>query len=110
MASFSEIYYSNGTLLGRCTNSVKYLLDPEARARRIVNISQHADISFCQAFWFLSESGKKQGNILKIFCIHEYQIFHFLRPVFHDVKIHSRTERINEQTNHSERMKRMTFF
>jgi len=66
MASFSEIYYSNGTLLGRCTNSVKYLLDPEARARRIVNIAQHADISFCQAFWFLSESGKKQGteNIL----------------------------------------------
>ncbi|XP_012533531.1 hormone-sensitive lipase isoform X2 [Monomorium pharaonis] len=56
MASFSEMYYSNGTLLGRCTNSVKYLLDPEARARRIVNVSQHADISFCQAFWFLSES------------------------------------------------------
>jgi len=59
MASFSEMYYNNGTLLGRCANSVKYLLDPEARARRIVNISQHADISFCQAFWFLNESGKK---------------------------------------------------
>ncbi|EZA47677.1 hypothetical protein DMN91_012343 [Ooceraea biroi] len=56
MASFSEMYYNNGTLLGRCANSVKYLLDPEARARRIVNISQHADISFCQAFWFLNES------------------------------------------------------
>lgn len=59
MASFSEIYYNNGTVLGRCANSVKYLLDPEARARRIVNISQNADISFCQAFWFLNESGKK---------------------------------------------------
>lgn len=56
MVSFSEMYYNNGTLLGRCANSVKYLLDPEARARRIVNISQHADISFCQAFWFLNES------------------------------------------------------
>ncbi|XP_011639018.1 hormone-sensitive lipase isoform X2 [Pogonomyrmex barbatus] len=55
MASFSEMYYGD-TLLRLCTNSVKYLLDPEARARRIVNISQHADISFCQAFWFLSES------------------------------------------------------
>lgn len=55
MATFSEVYY-NGTLLGLCTNSVKYLFDPEARARRIVNVSQHADISFCQAFWFLSES------------------------------------------------------
>lgn len=60
MASFSEIYYSNGTLLGRCANSVKYLLDPEARARRIVNVSQFADISFCKAFWFLNEAGKKQ--------------------------------------------------
>lgn len=64
MASFSEMYYSNGTLLGRCTNSVKYLLDPEARARRIVNIAQHADISFCQAFWFLSESAIM--NILNV--------------------------------------------
>ncbi|XP_024937022.1 hormone-sensitive lipase isoform X2 [Cephus cinctus] len=56
MASFSEAYYSNGTILGRCANSVKYILDPEARARRIVNISQRADISFCQAFWLLNES------------------------------------------------------
>ncbi|XP_032688656.1 hormone-sensitive lipase isoform X2 [Odontomachus brunneus] len=56
MASYSEVFYNNGTLLGRWTNFVKYLLDPEARARRIVNISQHADISFCQAFWFLNES------------------------------------------------------
>ncbi|KAG7199201.1 hypothetical protein KM043_018074 [Ampulex compressa] len=56
MASFSEAYYSNGTLLGRCANSFKYFLDPEARARRIVNISQHADVSFCQAFWLLNET------------------------------------------------------
>ncbi|XP_014205490.1 hormone-sensitive lipase isoform X1 [Copidosoma floridanum] len=56
MASFSEIFYANGTLLGRCTNSFQYLVDPEARARRIVTISQHADISFCQAFWHLNES------------------------------------------------------
>ncbi|OXU23851.1 hypothetical protein TSAR_010329 [Trichomalopsis sarcophagae] len=55
MASFSEVFYANGTLLGRCTNSLQYVLDPEARARRIVTISQHADISFCQAFWHLTE-------------------------------------------------------
>jgi len=58
MASFSEMYYNNGTVLERCANSVKYLLDPEARARRVVNIFLHADISFCQAFWFLNESSK----------------------------------------------------
>ncbi|XP_012135479.1 hormone-sensitive lipase isoform X2 [Megachile rotundata] len=56
MATFSEAFYANGTLLSRCANSVKYMLDPEARARRIVDISQHADISFCQAFWFLNEN------------------------------------------------------
>ncbi|XP_011500605.1 PREDICTED: hormone-sensitive lipase [Ceratosolen solmsi marchali] len=56
MASFSELFYANGTLFGRCSNSLQYLLDPEARARRIVTISQHADISFCQAFWHLNES------------------------------------------------------
>ncbi|KAJ8687129.1 hypothetical protein QAD02_022923 [Eretmocerus hayati] len=56
MASFSEIFYANGTLLGRCTNSIQYLVDPDARARRIVTISKHADISFCKAFWHLNES------------------------------------------------------
>ncbi|XP_029666898.1 hormone-sensitive lipase [Formica exsecta] len=55
MVSYSEIYYNNDTLLGRCANSVKYFFDPEARARRIVNISRYADISFTQAFWFLNE-------------------------------------------------------
>ncbi|XP_034950037.1 hormone-sensitive lipase [Chelonus insularis] len=56
MASFSEVYYKNGSLLGRCTNSVKYMVDPEARARRIVNISQRADIHFCKTFWLLNET------------------------------------------------------
>ncbi|XP_072753950.1 hormone-sensitive lipase [Anoplolepis gracilipes] len=55
MVSYSEVYYNNDTLLGRCANSIKYFLDPEARARRIVNISRYADISFAQAFWFLNE-------------------------------------------------------
>lgn len=56
MATFSEAFYSNGTLLARCANSVKYMLDPEVRARRIVDVSRSADISFCQAFWFLNET------------------------------------------------------
>lgn len=58
MTSFSEIFYANGTLLGRCTNSIQYLVDPEARARRVVTVTQHADISFLQAFWSLNESSK----------------------------------------------------
>ncbi|KAK0158168.1 hypothetical protein PV328_009204 [Microctonus aethiopoides] len=56
MASFSEIYYRNSSLLNRCTNSLKYVVDPELRARRIVNLSQRADVHFCKAFWNLNES------------------------------------------------------
>ncbi|KAL1506347.1 hypothetical protein ABEB36_005730 [Hypothenemus hampei] len=60
MAIFSEAYYSQGSLISKATNSVmtttKYLTDPEQRAKRIVNISQSADVDFCKAFWFLSES------------------------------------------------------
>ncbi|XP_033232111.1 hormone-sensitive lipase [Belonocnema kinseyi] len=60
MAAFSEAFFSNGTVLGRCANSIKYVSDPEAKARRIVNVSQRADISFCKAFWLLNESGIAQ--------------------------------------------------
>ncbi|XP_076753016.1 hormone-sensitive lipase isoform X1 [Xylocopa sonorina] len=56
MATFSEAFYANGTVFARCANSVKYILDPDIRARRIVDVSQRADISFCQAFWFLNET------------------------------------------------------
>ena len=32
-------------------------MDPELRARRIVNISQHASVDFCKSFWLLAETG-----------------------------------------------------
>lgn len=57
MVAFSEVYYTKKTsVFGWCANSVKYLVDPEARARRIVNISQHADIYFIKSFWYLNET------------------------------------------------------
>ncbi|XP_012274425.1 hormone-sensitive lipase [Orussus abietinus] len=56
MASFSEVFYANGGYLQRFTNSVKYFLDPELRARRLVNLFQHADVSFCKSFWYINES------------------------------------------------------
>lgn len=60
MAIFSEAYYNSGSFLSKATSSMwtsgKYMLDPETRARRIVNISQNADVDFCKAFWCLSES------------------------------------------------------
>ncbi|XP_073812727.1 hormone-sensitive lipase [Musca autumnalis] len=62
MAGFSETFYAqdiDGPLL-KTTRSVwtsgKYLLNPELRARRIVNLSQNAKIDFCKSFWFLAES------------------------------------------------------
>lgn len=60
MVIFSEAYYSRGSFLSKARNSVtttaKYLTDPEERAKRIVNISQNANIDFCKSFWFLAES------------------------------------------------------
>lgn len=60
MAGFSEGYYSEGGRISKATSlmytSTKYMLDPELRARRIVNISQHSNVDFCKAFWFLAES------------------------------------------------------
>ncbi|XP_005185270.2 hormone-sensitive lipase [Musca domestica] len=62
MAGFSETFYAqdvDGPLL-KTTRSVwtsgKYLLNPELRSRRIVNLSQNAKIDFCKSFWFLAES------------------------------------------------------
>ncbi|XP_046663847.1 hormone-sensitive lipase-like [Homalodisca vitripennis] len=60
MVSFSEVYYSEGGMLERATNylwhSSKYVLNPELRARRIVNISQYSSVDFCKQFWFLGEN------------------------------------------------------
>lgn len=58
MAGFSEAYYCHGNLISSVWTGGQYLIDPEMRARRIVNISQSASIEFCKAFWFLAESGK----------------------------------------------------
>ncbi|XP_045499576.1 hormone-sensitive lipase isoform X2 [Colias croceus] len=56
MAGFSEAYYSQGNLISSVWTGGQYLIDPELRARRIVNISQSASVEFCKAFWFLTES------------------------------------------------------
>ncbi|XP_055855094.1 hormone-sensitive lipase [Episyrphus balteatus] len=62
MAGFSESFYSEDAdgPIAKTTRSVwtgsKYFLNPELRARRIVNISQNANVDFCKSFWFLAES------------------------------------------------------
>lgn len=60
MAGFSEAYYKEGSTFARTTSSMwtsgKYYWNPELRARRIVNISQNAEIDFCKSFWSLAES------------------------------------------------------
>lgn len=55
MASFSEVYYSNGELIDPIVRGSKYWIDPELRAKRIVNISQYGSADFCKNFWFLGE-------------------------------------------------------
>ncbi|XP_014253719.1 hormone-sensitive lipase isoform X2 [Cimex lectularius] len=53
MASFSEMYYGNG--ITDIFKTGKYLLDPDVRSKRIVNISQYASALFCKHFWYLGE-------------------------------------------------------
>jgi len=52
MAGFSEAFYSSGGRLSKATNSMwtsgKFFLNPELRARRIVNISQNSTVDFCK--------------------------------------------------------------
>lgn len=60
MAGFSEAYYKDGGKFTKTTSSMwtggKYYWNPEQRARRIVNISQNAEIDFCKGFWSLAEN------------------------------------------------------
>lgn len=77
MASFSESYYSNNGRFIKATNSMftsgRYLLDPELRSRRIVNLSQNASVDFCK----VSSKAKHLQSIfhthmssLSFFCSH----------------------------------------
>uniref|UniRef100_A0A336MJV2 CSON000309 protein n=1 Tax=Culicoides sonorensis TaxID=179676 RepID=A0A336MJV2_CULSO len=60
MAGFSKAFYYDGNIISKTTvsfyNSGKYYFDSEARARRIVLLSQNAGIDFCKSFWFLAEN------------------------------------------------------
>lgn len=59
MAGFSEAYYKEGTKFSKTTSSMwtsgKYYWNPELRARRIVNISQNAEIDFCKVIFCIQE-------------------------------------------------------
>ena len=42
---------------GCIVSGSKYVLNPDLRSQRIVNISQYASVDFCKKFWFLGELG-----------------------------------------------------
>ncbi|KAI8479074.1 hypothetical protein Bbelb_431860 [Branchiostoma belcheri] len=64
MASFAEAYSDHDGQLTRALasllNSGKYAMNPELRARTIVSMCDKADISFCKAFWNITEEGPLQ--------------------------------------------------
>lgn len=91
MAAFSEVYYNENGMLARANTAwncklsskiylknvyyiiifyiihlgSKYMLNPELRARRIVNVIQYSSIEFYKAFLFLGETGNF-FSVLKI--------------------------------------------
>ncbi|KAI0220041.1 Hormone-sensitive lipase [Lamellibrachia satsuma] len=58
MASYSEGYNQNSVMMKLASSVLsggKYLLDPELRAEKIVNVTRSSDIQFCKDFWSMAE-------------------------------------------------------
>ena len=60
MASFAEGYHKHKTssvALAAISflNSCKYTVNPEMRAKQIVDVTQKTNMDFCKAFWSLTE-------------------------------------------------------
>ena len=69
MASFAESYFnhkSNLTALATMSflNSGKYTVNPELRAKMIVDATQKTNMDFCKAFWNLTENYGLQVTLL----------------------------------------------
>ncbi|KAL5019642.1 hypothetical protein ScPMuIL_002534 [Solemya velum] len=63
MASFSEGYQETSNMMQLASslfNSGKYILNPDLRAQQVVSITRTADISFCKAFWSITEASIMQ--------------------------------------------------
>ena len=60
MASFAEGYHRHKQSSMACAtvsflNSGKYTVNPEMRAKMIVDVTQKTNMEFCKAFWSLTE-------------------------------------------------------
>ncbi|XP_071957672.1 hormone-sensitive lipase-like [Antedon mediterranea] len=60
MASFSEGYHRYDGVIGRTATTLyhsgKYMLNPEQRAKRIVEMTTKCDVTFCKSFWSITEA------------------------------------------------------
>ncbi|XP_047131744.1 hormone-sensitive lipase isoform X1 [Hydra vulgaris] len=60
MAAYSDGYSRHDHSLSRALSSVihsgKYYINPELRAKRITELTQKSNVSFCKAFWSLTEN------------------------------------------------------
>lgn len=77
MASFSDGYKNDSQLLQLTTSlysSCKYILDPDLRAQRVVDVTRTADISFCKAFWSITESDFMQLSNLACPSVHVNEV------------------------------------
>ncbi|XP_022108373.1 hormone-sensitive lipase-like [Acanthaster planci] len=67
LASYSEGYHKHEGTFSRAASSIfhgsRYLTNPEARAKQIVNVTNKSDIKFCKAFWSITE-----GDVIAEMC------------------------------------------
>lgn len=75
MASFAEGYHKhkmNSATLATVSflSSGKYTVNPEMRAKQIVDATQKTNMEFCKAFWSLTEGYGLQVHYLYILITH----------------------------------------
>ena len=67
MAAYGDGFKRHNSSTARALSSVlhsgKYVIDPELRAKRIVELTQHTSIPFCKAFWSLTDNHGMQVNV-----------------------------------------------
>ena len=73
MASFAEGYHRHKASSVACAtvsllNSGKYTVNPEMRAKMIVDVTRKTNMDFCKMFWSLTEGYGLQVSCTFKFC------------------------------------------
>jgi hormone-sensitive lipase len=96
MTSYSELYFSKGFQFIRWTNLMisasKYLLNPDVRADRYINVTHNAPIDFCKSYWQLGE--QKFMHILPTLFGLKVEVCHAFQIHLEPLKVFSKKQNV----------------